>query len=257
MTSSTFDYIQVTMTATRRPEIVKRTLESFRNLMLGEEMRRMTIIINVDPVGHEIASVEVVNVAREYFRDVVSNCPEKPHFPTAFKWCWSKVTAPYIFNLEEDWELLTYVSVYKMIWLLSQDPDLMILRLPFSPCYETNKSWGHYLNWNGLFYDVPEDKKGLLGFCGHPSLIRKAFVEKALSIIDGVGNPEKQLKWRPGHELMKYKYGVFGYPGMTAAVKDIGREWRVKNGWAKMDNNGNDNNAFFTSWRKVNEQPTA
>jgi hypothetical protein len=50
---------------------------------------------------------------------------------------------------------------------------------------------------------------------------------------------------------MKYRYGVYGYPGMGAAVQDIGRDWKIKNGWMKVDNEGRDNKAFFTRWEKT------
>lgn len=241
--------IEVTMTATRRPELLQRTLVTFQKYLFKDRMKDFTLFLNVDPVGHEMNSWDIVRLCDDFFKEVVSRCPQRPHFPTAFKWCWSNVNAPFVFNLEEDWELLVDIDLGALLKVF-EEPDLMVLRLSFAPCYDTNKSWNHHLPWNGKFYEVPEENKGLLGFSGNPSMLRRQFVETGLKMLDGRGNPEKQLKWRPGHELMKYRYGVYGYPGMPAAVKDIGRDWKIKNGWMKVDNEGRDNKAFFTRWEK-------
>jgi hypothetical protein len=245
---------EVTMTATRRPELLKRTLSTFQRRMFKGEMKKTRLFINVDPVGDDINSWDVVRVADEYFGEVVARCPYTPHFPTAFKWCWSMTNAQVIFNLEEDWECLTDIDFNYAVELMN---FVEVLRLSFAPCSDFNKSWNHFIPWNGRYYEVPEDRKGLLGFSGNPSFISRRFVNVALTMIDGVGNPEKQLKWRPGHELQNYKYGVYGYPGMPAAVLDIGRDWKIRNGWMKVDNNGSDNKAFFTRWEKVDGQRAA
>lgn len=244
--------IEVTMTATRRPELLMRTLTSFRDRMFRDVMADCRLFLNVDPVGEDVNSWEIVRRCEDFFKEVVARCPTTPHFPTAFKWCWSLTNAPFVFNLEEDWELFMDVDLECLLGLFQQTPELLILRLPFSPCTaESNKSWNHFLPWNGSFYEVPEDKKGLLGFSGNPSMLRREFVERGLKMLDGRGNPEKQLKWRAGHDLMRYRYGVYGFPGTPAAVRDIGRDWKAKNGWRKVDNEGKDNKAFFTHWEKV------
>ena len=252
--------IDVTMTATRRPELLRDTLSSFRENLFGDRMKRGTrLIINVDPVGEDIPSESVVDVAREFFELVEYRCPTKPSFPAAFQWCWSQTTRDYIFNLEEDWRLLIPVDLDKMMELMEEFPALTTLRLSFSPCKENVKNWNHFLTWNGRFYEVPNNLKGLLGFCGHPSLIKILFVRIGLNLLDGKTNPEKQLKWRRGspHEriLQNLRYGVYGFPGMGAAVLDTGRRWKLDHGWRKVGRSGDTKDkAFFTHWERVDGQ---
>ena len=66
--------IDVTIPAVRRPEILRKTLDSFfKNLFKATPCHA---IINVDPVGLEIDSMRVVDVCREYFDEVVFNLPD-------------------------------------------------------------------------------------------------------------------------------------------------------------------------------------
>lgn len=246
--------LDITMTATRRPELLVETLTSFTRLMLNEFDQKIRLIINVDPVGHNIPSEDIVQICKGFFSNVIARCPEQASFPQAFRWCWEQTTSPFIFNLEEDWRLLYPIDLNHMQHLMQTTSELVILRLPFSPCnLESNKSWGHFIPWNGAFYEVPTDSKGLLGFSGHPSLIDRKFVSTVLKtgLLDGRRNPEKQLKWRHLHPLQAFRYGVYGSPGKGAAVVDIGRTWKTEHGWKKVDNAGNNNKAFFTKWETI------
>lgn len=246
--------LDITMTATRRPELLIETLTSFTKLMFTDYGQDFRLIINVDPVGHDIPSTDIVKICKSFFSHIIARCPEEPSFPQAFRWCWEQTTSSFVFNLEEDWRLLYPISLYHMQHLMQTTPELVLLRLPFSPCGpESNKSWGHFIPWNGTFYEVPIDSKGLLGFSGHPSLISKRFVDMVLKtgLLDGRRNPEKQLKWRSRHPLQAFRYGVYGFPGSDAAILDIGRTWKADHGWKKVDNSGNSNKAFFTRWEKA------
>lgn len=235
--------IDITMTATRRPELLEVTLGSFKEKLFKNYPAR--VIINVDPVGHDIDSFKVVDKVREFFPHVLARCPKIAHFGNAFKWTWGESRSDFIFHLEEDWKLLKEVDLQDMFEVMKKYPRLAILRLPYAPCGETNKNWSHFVPWNGDFYEIPVGLKGLLGFAGHPSLIRRVFVKIGYSMIDETRNPEKQLKWREGHRLMNLEYGLYGKPGEGPAVEDIGKRWKLEHGWAKKDDKSN-----FTVWEK-------
>jgi len=96
--------IDITITATRRSELLRQTLESFtKNLFfVDHEPEEFQIYINVDPVGLMEPSENVVAVTQEFFPNVKFRIAKKAHFPTAFVWCWSSTTSDLVFHLEED-----------------------------------------------------------------------------------------------------------------------------------------------------------
>lgn len=243
--------MDITITATRRPAILRKTLESFeKNLFC--QYRKKRAIINVDPVGDEMDSRRVVDVCQEFFEEVISNCPEKANFAAAFKWVWSKATAEWVFNLEDDWELVHEVKISHLGDLLLKHKDLAMLHLPaFHSSQEHLKAWGHFIPWNGEFYEVPYERRLQLGFCGHPSLIKSAFVRGTHAFLDATKNPEKQFHHHNAKvltEVSRWRYGWYGEPATPPAppiVRDLGRHWAVANGWRKVGNK-----AFFTEWER-------
>lgn len=244
--------IDVTMTAVMRPDIIKKTLTSFKERLFWKQPVRL--IINVDPVGEKDKTVEVMDVVRSVFPydQVLWRFPDDPSFPKAFIWTWEQTREPLVFHLEDDWELLRQIDFGEMIQLMHTHKDLAVLRLPYTPCLQdTNKSWNKFLPWNGEFYEVPEDLRGLLGFAGHPSLIRGEFIKIGLKMLSSERNPEKTLKWRAsskglGGMLQKFRYGVYGTPGKGSAVRDTGKNWKELNRWKKQGSQAN-----FMVWEKV------
>jgi len=241
--------IDITMTATIRPELIRETLGSFkRNLFLNHPCK---LIINVDPVGEKQDPAKIVDIAREYFPTVKFRISPKPHFGRAFKWCWSEVEADLVFHLEEDWELLQEVDLQAMINLLNLEPDLAILRLPAFKANENNmKNWNLFFKWNGRYFECPHDHRTAAGFSGHPSLIRSEFVKSTRELLIEELNPEKQFHYKRivKREVLKWRYGVFSQPNHPAYIRDMGREWMIKNRFAKQGVKG-----FFTQWVEIDE----
>lgn len=237
--------IDVTITATRRPEVLEKTLDSFKEFF--DVPARC--IINVDPVGHNIESGVVSDLASRYFRYVTFRHPADPAFGFAFKWCWLQSEAPWVFHLEEDWELLEPVKASQLIKILDDEQDLALLRLPMFHSGPTSmKNWTHIYPWNGSYYECPSEKRVELGFCGHPSMIRGEFVRGCAPYLVGIKNPEKQFHHGPMEILrrvIQYRYGVYGKPGTGPFIRDIGREWMQKNSWVKSGNK-----SFFTVWER-------
>lgn len=247
--------IDITTTATLRPEILSRTLQTFAKYLFNNTNIEYRLIINIDLVGHKDCSpLEVVKIARNYFSNVVYRIGETPSFPIAFKWVWDQVSidADYVFHLEDDWALLRFVSIQNMIDLLEKYPDLMILRLSaFTATEKTLKNWNRFYPWNGEFYECPENLIGGMAFAGHPSLIKANWVRHVRCDLNGVSNPEKQLKWRDkniGPYLTKFMYGVFSEQNIGPTIADIGRRWMINNNWRKAGSK-----ACFKEWVKYNE----
>jgi len=206
----------------------------------------------VDPVGDDIDSRRVVDVCQEFFDEVIYNLPEEASFPKAFKWVWSRATSDFVFHLEDDWEMLRPVYFRELLGLLVSHGNLALLRLPaFYAGLEHMKTWNKFMPWNGEFYEVPPAQRIALGFCGHPSLIKGAFVRATSRFLDDSINPEKQFHHGPKEliqEVSRWRYGLIGEPADPPSkpiVQDIGRKWAVANNWKKAGSK-----AFFTKWEK-------
>jgi len=242
--------LDVTITAVRRPKILRQTLDSFfKNLFKATPCRA---IINVDPVGLDIDSMRMVDVCREYFDEVVFNLPDEPSLSKAFKWCWSQVESDLVFHLEDDWSLLREVDLECLKGVLKKYKNIPYIRLPQFPSGLTEmKNWNKTFKWAGQFYMPPSDEKWL-GFCGHPALLKGQFVRHVAPMLNADLNPEKQFFQGGNPKLTEYCnqywFVVYGVPADSptpAFVKDIGKSWAVENGWRKAGNK-----AHFLNWEK-------
>jgi len=228
--------IDIAMTATRRPEVLRRTLDSFvENVFKTTEGFRL--IINVDPIGLPIESMAVVDVAYEYFDDILFNLPEKPDFNTAFRYVLSAATSELVFHLQDDWRACYPIDIDEMIGILKKNQNLALLRLSmFSSERNHLINWGsHRFPWNGKYFQCPVTQRRQLGFCGHPSLIKNRFLKATIPVMDKKQNPENQFHsfFRVVQEVEKWEYGVYLKPNSSRNIEDIGRDWMQENNWRK------------------------
>jgi len=115
--------LDVTMTATVRADILRMTLRSFHKNFLHNFTARM--IINVDPVGEteNNTPIDMVNICRKYFDEVVYRTPDTPSFAAAVQWCWRQVETEVFFHLEDDWILRRPVAPAEMLHVFD-DPNV-------------------------------------------------------------------------------------------------------------------------------------
>ena len=249
--------IDLTMTCTHRPEILERTLTSFRdNLFGGDYMKEgIQLYANVDQVGSdEDMYWEVLEVLQGFFSKLVVNRSRRAHFPTAFNWCWlmvSKSDSQFVFNLEEDWELLRKYDFQEMVQIMIDNPDIAHLRFSiFKSAEMTCKNWKYFFKWNGYMFECPEIQIGAVGWCGHPSLNNAKFVRSVFPHFDVEKNIEKQIKGHHpeiGHILMNWKFGCYTEQSSLPNIRDIGRQWMVDHGYQKKGKN----KEWFTEWEEV------
>ena len=246
--------IDITMTCTKRLSIFKKTIESFYDNMFKAfiEDNWVRFIVNIDPAGNEGGFNDFVEVLSTVPNiSVMIKSPKEASFPKAFKHVWENAFSEYIFHLEDDWELLRTVDLSKLIGILEEEKDLALLRLPmFHAGEESMKNWNKFFPYNGKYYECPDDLRTSLGFCGHPSLIKGEFVRNIVKHLDENRNPEKQFHSRGRtpimQEVAKWRYGVYGIPGETPLIRDIGRRWMVQNGLRKQGCK-----AFFVNWEEA------
>jgi hypothetical protein len=110
------------------------------------------------------------------------------------------------------------------------------------------KNWNIFFPYNGVYFECPESLKRSVGFCGHPSIIKKAFIESTAPHINTKLNPEKQFHRGP-EEIMKvvdkWRFGVYAKPNEPNAIADLGRRWIVEH---KLRKKGS--KAWFLEWEK-------
>jgi hypothetical protein len=238
--------VDVTITATRRAEVLDQTLLSFfTKFFNGHDIR---LIVNIDPIGPDRDNTNVIRTCRQWTDNVLFNEPETCNFAAAVKWVWSQAAADYVFNLEDDWVLCgppAYLS--DMIRLHEKHKDLAHLRLSQYPANgHSVRQWNKWFPFNGEFFECPEEMKRGVGFCGHPSLNKLKFIKKAADLLMTDHNPEKQFHaWnKPLIDWgAKWRYGVYGQPCDPNRIMDIGRKWIVNTNFRKEGNK-----AFFLKW---------
>jgi len=252
--------IDIATTATLRPELLVKTFRSFWRNLFGYSRHSFYLYINVDPVGFtedkidtEYRFLDIEDICRNYFGDRYTMfTPQEAHFPSAVRRCWTMPTgfARFVFNLEEDWELQYPLDFDTMVEVMGHNPDVAHLRLSiFKSTQESCKNWSKFFIWNGEFFECPIAERGGIGWCGHPSLNRVELIQDAVKNIDFTKNPEKQMKahynWFKKWST-NYRFGSFQPQNSPASIKDIGREWMIKNKWKKKEKN----KEWFTTWKR-------
>jgi hypothetical protein len=237
--------IDICITATKRPELLTRTLESFEK-NLFKDLKKFRAVINIDDAGpKERKAREVLYLCKKKFGEVVHRYGTQPHFGRAFHWVWSNSSSDLMFHLEEDWELLVSVDLEKYMAMFKKHKKLAHLRLSWVKTTKTCKNWRSQFPFNGDFFECPKNVRGSVGWCGHPSFNDKRFVKKVLKFLNPNQNPEKQIKKGGdiGKILNSWRFGVYSSQNSSAQIRDIGRLWMAKNGFKKREPK-----YFFTQW---------
>ena len=249
--------LDITMTATIRPEIVAITLQSFKEKLF--DLYPCRLLLNVDPVGDNTKTqMDVVDVCYKYFKDIIFKLPDEPSLPKAFRWCWEQVMNEFVFHLEDDWELLQDVNIRDMMAFMDKTPNLVSLRLSAWKAEEnrvravegtTNPHKFIYYNFFDKFFEVGDWQKYQLGCSGHPGLWASSFIQEALRHLTTDRNPEKMLRYNRNIRRIadKYRFGVWIQPNENRQIRDLGEGWRTDNGLFKA---GGANKAYFHYWSK-------
>jgi len=247
--------LDISMTACKRPIIIRQTLESFAlNLLDNISDVNTRLFINIDPAGDlDVDPDEIVDLCYDYVDEVIYNAPEKASFAKAFKWCWNQLESDIVLNLEDDWILLRKIDFNDVLKTFFHNDDMAVLRLPWKRTDQVNmKNWKFFYPYKNKYFECPEEHKHEVGFCGHPSFIRMEFLKEARKILRENANPEKQFHERSNSKMIKlidqYRFGVYGYPNQDPAIADIGRQWMIENKLCKKGNK-----AYFLNWSSTKE----
>ena len=227
--------LDITMTATLRPEIISKTLNSIKTHIVGKDVEPR-LIVNIDPIGEQIRQKDILKVIEKNFSNVIYNFPKEPSFAKAVRWVWQQSESDFIFHIEDDWIFSKKILVSNMINILNKYRELSSLRLCKYriPNCDVFKMFDSKWRYNNDGFYVSDDWRRQFGL--NPILIRRKFLDEVLPrMVDNV-NPEKQF--RESQEYMrdiikKWKYAIYAQPGWSAVAIDIGRRWEGKKLYSK------------------------
>lgn len=215
------DNISFTTTAMPRPELLERTYKSFMQNLPWLDFKKIELFINIDRFPHGVEGVEaktesVIEIASKYFGKVTCNRSYYSSFPRAVKWIFAQPQTEFVFNLEDDWELLCEIPEYFVDFFTNKNIVQVGLRA-------TRKS----------------DPRFVLS----PSIIRSSFCREMANKIVDSKNPEEQIR-----SLVTMKpvdcFAYWPYESEKVVLRDLGREWMKSTPFARgMD--------CWTSWRFI------
>ena len=228
--------IDITMVAVIRPDLVRRTLKTVVKNIVQNEPERYRLILNVDPIGEKIKPEKVVKVAKEYFDDVIYNIAKEASFARAVKWVWKNSDAPYVFHIEDDWDIARKIDIDHMIKIMRKYKDISSLRLFKYKTPKKKKFFTFGCNWkyNSDGFYVADKWQKQFGL--NPILIRREFLDEALPRMRDDVNPEKQFRDTQKYMkavIKKWKYALYTKPGDKALAIDTGTKWRSKTKFIK------------------------
>jgi len=220
--------LDFTTTAVARPDIINRTYASFSKRLTGIDLKNCRLFINIDPVPSDVDRKEVAKVAKKYFKEVYPNYPEVANYTAAYNWVWSNANTDYIFNLEDDWELVKKVSIKILLNYFKKHKNLLEVAL-------------RAYNYN--YKACPTS----------PSIMHKRYYKAVAGKLNEKVNPESQLRGSAfGIALPSPSFNISAKGKLVAypedrneiIVKDIGRKWIKNSNYIKPE--GSKKN--FTSW---------
>ncbi len=223
--------IELTIVATRRPDLLAATMESFQARLL-KNFTISRVSINIDPLwGDDQDEAQCCDIMRRHYPECVIYTPEQPGYAAAVERLWSKSTGDILFHLEDDWNLAEDIDASALGFF--SDPATAEISLM---CKE--KNWDinkrgvyHYakVKYNVCGLDLPLYRK-VPSFTVSPSFIRGDFARRWASLMDLSLDPEKQARSNKNPSLTRYvsPFRNYVYTGKSVynIAVDIGRDWR-------------------------------
>lgn len=233
--------IDLCIVATRRPELLAATLNSFCEKVL-RRVDVASVHLNLDPVfGSPEDQAACVDIVRSQFADASISEPPHPGFCAAVARLWSSTRSDYVFHLEDDWVALREMGED----LLQPFADPSIMQVSF---HTADQNWdigrkGHFHQRNEygrllgikipLFRTFPK-------FTTSPSILRGPFARRCAEMMDLSRDPEKQFYSGVNPALEGYVAGYRNYifsPEKKPVIRDMGREWREQRNIRKVITN--------------------
>lgn len=202
-------WLDVTMPATVRPEIVRRTLGSLHKHIQWSGPRRLVMNIDPAPEGADVSTMfDLLAEEAPRWNALRVNIADTPSFTRAVRWCWRNTAADWVFHLEDDWEFLQEIDLTQ--WL--------------------NHDYVRFMKEHAARLDR---------LALQPSLWRGALVRELTVVMRDDMDPEKQLRTGVTSDEVD---AIIARTEMHDArggpfCRDAGREWRAERGLEKWNKN--------------------
>jgi hypothetical protein len=212
--------IDVTLTAARRPDLLKETLSSLAKNFLSRVQARQ-LFVNIDPIwGTESDADEVERLCRSHFVAVTVRRPERASFGAAVKWLWSQPSADWFLHIEDDWIMSRPINGARLAALMA-NTNIGQIRLFDLPRASLRKTLRRMLL-----------RRRRPTFATSPSLVSRDFGRTASRFMDPDLDPEKQFSRGANtaglQALEPFSPAFFDHRFASPLMIDIGREWREK-----------------------------
>lgn len=235
--------IDICLVATRRPDLLRRTLSSFSEKIL-DHFEVGNFYANIDPAfGDENELRLCKEIIRKRFPHASINTPSSPSFGKAVQLTWSQTTSDAFLHLEDDWIANTEIEP-TTIERVFQEREVAQISLN-----NVHKHWN--FKKKGSYHTGRKSIK-IFGlnirhgerfpcFTTSPSFVRGDFGRNASRLIIPELDPEKQFYNDTNLALQRYAANYRNYilqMGPEFMITDIGRDWRDQRGISKLIEDG-------------------
>jgi hypothetical protein len=227
--------IDITLVATRRPDLVRRTLQSFYKGLLSR-LSVHRLFVNVDPRWGDVGDdLTIEQTCRRFVPDTVVFRPESPCFGGAVKRLWSLPTTDWFLHLEDDWRLVWPVD------LRALEREMQIPTVAQIALRRTKNEWRD---------GVMRGNRFVTG----PSFVNAAFGRMVSEFMTAELDPEKQFGngLNPALTNAVRPFSICSHGGRFGAryVTSLGHKWRKRRGIDKTIVNG------ISVWSEPNQTST-
>lgn len=216
------------MVATRRPDLIARTLESFsKNVFANFDVQAFRL--NLDPAFGTVADETLcVDIVRQHFPKADITIPDAPGFGAAVKRLWAGAHDGLMLHLEDDWLVNEPITPATVNRLVAEGYSAVAPLSRYHPVHP------------GIDYICKIKKKRILGIPMRTTVIPKlgtspkfilgSYARAVAGMLDPALDPEKQMTNRLNPELEDFIARRKCHLLRTAAggplIEDIGRDWR-------------------------------
>jgi len=222
--------IDICMTATLRPEIVRRTLESLSSHVYWQD--DWFLILNIDPIGEDKYTVnQIEEIARASFKGpVICKKALVPSRNRAIRWVLGSISseASYVFYLEDDWEFIEFIALQHMVEELDRGFDMLYFDRADKSILSHNGYKNSFEQINPFVYERIQGKS----LCGPPALMTYGYAKKVLGFVKDTVLPLDRIS-KENENAKEYlsmcRHGVYlGKKAEGYLVRDIGRIWKAE-----------------------------
>lgn len=238
----------VCLTASRRPELLSRTLTSFYERLLGS-VDIKDVYVNIDPIfGSYNDHHRVIHIVKHFFPNAVIYEPASPNFTAAVKRLWAHAHTYPVLHLEDDWILSEDICPRTLLNLLKNNTKAISF-LSEEHGEKGNNSFSmRYIKRKMLGITYRRTTESL--FNTSPGVFEARFLRKVSSLMDTSLDPEKQMRQGGGNSLLydylqQFKCAFYKSTDLGPVIVDIGRAWRDERNIDKVMKDGQ------SIWRKL------